>query len=93
MICVDDDDRNDSSTVAPMTINYCQIGCDSEKTDSITKSLGGWLDFGENDNPSAATRGWTNTIQIPDKYWTNTIDDDGERIYWVTKGWIWLGVI
>ena len=73
MMCVDDDDdRNDCSTVAPMTINYCQIGCDSEKTDSITKSLGGWLDFGENDNPSAATRGWTNTIQIPDKYNTNT---------------------
>ena len=41
MICVDDDDRNDCSTVAPMTINYCQIGCDGEKTDSITKSLGG----------------------------------------------------
>ena len=41
MMCVDDDDRNDCSTVAPMTINYCQIGCDGERLIPLERA---WVD-------------------------------------------------
>ena len=76
----DDDDNMDITMTITLILQY--IGPIWKELHSITKSLGEWLDFRENDNPLVTTRCWTNTSVTR---WTNTIGD-GERNHWVTKG-------